>query len=295
MGTENQTKDVFNKIKDIFLTMIAAILSAIALHVFVYKNSFAPSGIDGIATMIQELTNINAGIISVVLNAPLLIVACFFLHKKYVLYTILFTFLSSAFVYLLSAINFYQFIVETDKIIVAAFSGIMLGIRTGIMLKIGASSGGVDVIACIIKERVRGINVEKIISGICYAIICASYFVYGDLLCVLLSVVQMFIFEKAAGFVLKDIRNAVKFEIITKNPEQLKDDIICTLKHGATLIKSKGMFTDEDSSMVVSIINTRQVPEFLRLLKRYPNTFVYYTDVTGVDGNFRWHKDDKVK
>ena len=90
-------------------------------------------------------------------------------------------------------------------------------------------------------------------------------------------------------------RNAVKFEIITKNPERLKDDIICTLKHGATLIKSKGMFTDEDSSMVVSIINTRQVPEFLRLLKRYPNTFVYYTDVTGVNGNFRWHKDDKVK
>lgn len=174
MRTENKTKDVFNKIKDIFLTVIAAILSAIALHVFVYKNSFAPSGIDGIATMIQELTNINAGIISVVLNAPLLIVAWFFLHKKYVLYTILFTFLSSAFVYLLSAINFYQFIVETDKIIVAAFSGIMLGIRTGIMLKIGASSGGVDVIACIIKERVRGINIEKIISGICYAIIFAS-------------------------------------------------------------------------------------------------------------------------
>ena len=85
MRTENKTKDVFNKIKDIFLTVIAAILSAIALHVFVYKNSFAPSGIDGIATMIQELTNINAGIISVVLNAPLLIVAWFFLHKKYAL------------------------------------------------------------------------------------------------------------------------------------------------------------------------------------------------------------------
>ena len=82
MRTENQTKDVFNKIKDIFLTVIAAILSAIALHVFVYKNGFAPSGMDGIATMIQELTSINAGIISVVLNAPLLIVAFFFSSQK---------------------------------------------------------------------------------------------------------------------------------------------------------------------------------------------------------------------
>ena len=62
MGTENQTKDVFNKIKDIFLTVIAAILSAIALHVFVYKNSFAPSGIDGIATRDRRNSDHDSGI-----------------------------------------------------------------------------------------------------------------------------------------------------------------------------------------------------------------------------------------
>ena len=295
INSEGEPNKVFGIVKDTFLTIFAALLSALALHVFVYKNNFAPSGIDGIATMIQEVSGFNAGIVSVIINAPLLILAFFFLNKKYVAYTILFTVVSSAFVYVFAEINFYQFVAENDRLIVAVFSGAMLGIRTGIMLRIGASSGGIDVIASMVKQKIHGIDVEKIISGICYVIIGLSYFVYGDLTCILLSIVQMFVFEKAAAFVLKDSRNAVKFEIITKNPDALKDDIIYKLKHGATTVKSKGMFTDEESTIVVAIVNTRQVPEFLKLLKKYPDTFVYYTDVTGVNGNFRWRKDEEPR
>ncbi len=105
----------------------------------------------------------------------------------------------------------------------------------------------------------------------------------------------MFVFEKTVAFILKDTRNAVKFEIITKEPEKLKEEIIYELKHGATIVQSKGMFTDEQSTIVVTIVNTRQVPEFLQILKKYPDTFVYYTDVTGVNGNFRWRRDEKAK
>lgn len=295
MDKQEKRTRVLTEIRDVLLTIIAAAISALALHVFVYKNSFAPSGIDGIATMIQELTGWNAGLLSILLNAPLLIIAFFFLDKRYVIYTVLFTLVSSGFIYLLSAINFYQFVAETDRVIVAVFSGLLLGVRTGIMLRIGASSGGVDVIASVVKEKVRAFPVEKIIGGICYVIIACSYFVYHDLTCILLSIVQMFVFEKACALILKDSRNAVKFEIVTKNPEELKTDIIYNLKHGATIVHSKGMYTEEDSSIVVSIVNTRQVPEFLKLLKKYPDTFVYYTDVTGVNGNFRWHKEDKAE
>ena len=102
-------------------------------------------------------------------------------------------------------------------------------------------------------------------------------------------------FEKTVSFILKDSRNAVKFEIITKDPEKLKDEIIYELKHGATIIRSKGMFTDDESTLVVTIVNVRQVPEFLSFLKKRPDIFVYYTDVTGVNGNFRWRKDEKAK
>ena len=269
-------------------------MSALGLHIFVFGNSFAPSGIDGIATMLQEITKINAGIFTFALNLPLLIAAWFILKRKYVIYTILFTVLASLWVYVLGEIHFYQYVVETDKVIVAIFSGLLLGARTGIMLRIGASSGGIDIIACIVQNKFNR-DVEKVISFVCYIIIGVSYFVYRDLTCILLSVVQMFVFEKTVAFILKDTRNAVKFEIITKEPEKLKEEIIYELKHGATIVQSKGMFTDEQSTIVVTIVNTRQVPEFLQILKKYPDTFVYYTDVTGVNGNFRWRRDEKAK
>lgn len=286
----NIKKEVVN----VLLTVVASVISALGLHIFVFGNSFAPSGIDGIATMLQEITRINAGIFTFVLNLPLLIAAWFILKRNYVIYTILFTVLASLWVYILGEVHFYQYVVESDKVIVAIFSGLLLGARTGIMLRIGASSGGIDIIACIVQNKFNR-DVEKVISFVCYIIIGISYFVYRDLTCILLSVVQMFVFEKTVAFILKDTRNAVKFEIITKEPEKLKDEIIYELKHGATIVQSKGMFTDEQSTIVVTIVNTRQVPEFLRILKKYPDTFVYYTDVTGVNGNFRWRRDEKAK
>lgn len=286
----NIKKEVVN----VLLTVVASVVSALGLHIFVFGNSFAPSGIDGIATMLQEITKINAGIFTFVLNLPLLIAAWFILKRNYVIYTILFTVLASLWVYILGETHFYQYVVETDKVIVAIFSGLLLGARTGIMLRIGASSGGIDIIACIVQNKFNR-DVEKVISFVCYIIIGISYFVYRDLTCILLSVVQMFVFEKTVAFILKDTRNAVKFEIITKEPEKLKEEIIYELKHGATIVQSKGMFTDEQSTIVVAIVNTRQVPEFLQILKKYPDTFVYYTDVTGVNGNFRWRNDEKAK
>lgn len=282
------------ELTNILLTITASAISAVTLHVLVLGNAFAPSGIDGIAAMLQELTKISAGIYTFLLNFPLLIVALFILKRKYVLYTILFTVLSSLWLFLLGKFNFYQYVTNTDRIIVAIFSGLLLGIRTGIMLRIGASSGGIDIIACVVQVKYNR-DVEKVISFVCYIIIGCSFFVYRNPTAVFLSLIQMFVFEKGVSLMLKSSRSAVKFEIITKTPGALKQNIISDLKHGATIVESRGMFTDEPSSVVITIINNRQVPEFITLMKKYPDCFVYYTDVSGVKGNFRWNKDDIAK
>lgn len=94
---------------------------------------------------------------------------------------------------------------------------------------------------------------------------------------------------------MKDTRNAVEFKIVTRNPEEIKNDIIYNLKHGATLIDATGMYTNEGTAIIISVVNIRQIPEFLNIVKKHPDTFVYYSDVTGVKGNFRWNKEDEAK
>lgn len=288
-------KKLQKELLNILLTFLAALLSSFTLHVFVYKNGFAPSGVDGIATMIQEITTINAGIVGLVINIPLLIIAWRYLNKKYVIYTLIFTFLSSAFILLLEYINFPQYEAMYEKVVAAVFSGLLLGIRTGIMIRLGFSTGGIDIVAAIFQKKRSYINIERIISIICYVIIIVSYFVYRNLGAILLSIIQMYVFERGVSLLLSDHRDAVAFNIITKEPEKIKEDIIFNLKHGATVVESKGLFTDTDSYMIVSIVNKRQIPEFISIIKKHKNTFMYYNDISGVHGNFRWKKDDIVK
>ncbi len=288
-------KNIRKESINVLLTVFAALLSAVTLHVFVYKNQFAPSGVDGIATMVQELTTLNAGIVSLIINIPLLIIAWKLLNKKYVIYTLVFTFLSSGFIMLLDSINFPQYEAMYEKVVAAVFSGLLLGVRTGIMIRLGFSTGGIDIIAAIFQKNRSYINIERIISIMCYMIIGLSYFVYWDLGAILLGIIQMFVFEKGVALLLSDHRDAVAFHIITKDPEKIKEDIIYNLKHGATVVESRGLFTDAESYMIISIVNKRQIPEFISIVKKHKDTFMYYSDINGVAGNFRWKKDDIVK
>ena len=288
--------DVKRESINIICTLVAAMMSAFGMHYFVGSAEFAPAGLDGVATMIAHLLgDLNPAYFILALNLPLLAVAWFILKKRYVIYTVLFTVMSSGIMLILEAVGAPKF-TEGEGLIAAIFSGVLFGLRTGLMIRISASSGGIDIIASMINKKMPYRNIENIITAICYGIIGISYFVYDNsVMSLLLAVVQMFVFERASGFLLKESRSAVEVKIITKHPEEIKNDIIYVLKHGATVMDSRGMYTDEGSSMIISVINIRQIPELFEILRKYEGTFVYYSDVNGVRGNFRWKNTDEAK
>ena len=279
---------------DILIIIVSSFLSAIALHTFVNPANFAPSGVDGIAMMVQKLTGLNMGYVSLAINIPLLIVAWFFINKKYVIYTSLFTVTSSVAMILMEGLGMYRYVSE-NHVWIAVASGIMLGVRTALMIKIGGSTGGVDIIACCVQKRRPYINIETLISVFCYVTIGISFFVYQNIESVIMSVIQMLIFNLAMNSVLKPTRNAVEVHIITSEPERFRDDIIANLKHGATVVDCRGMFTGEQKSMIITIININQMNDLIKLSRKYDSSFVYFNDVSGVWGNFRWKKTDEVK
>ena len=280
---------------DLLLIIIAGLLSGIGLHTFVSPANFASSGVEGIAVMVQKLTGLNVGIVTFAINMPLLIVAWFFINKKYVLYTMLYSAFSSLSIFLMEQLNMYQYVTETHAWISVFASGIILGARTAIMIKVGGSSGGVDIVASMIQKRRPYLNIETLIALFCYVTIGASFFVYWNLESVIMSVVQMMIFNIAISYVLRPTRRAVEVRIITDNPEEFKEYILTHLKHGATIIPCHGMFTSKEKTMIVTVINMHQMNDLIKLSRQYPSSFIYFDDVTGVWGNFRWNKSDEIK
>ena len=292
------------------MTVLAAVVSSLALHVFVYPAAFVPLGLEAVVTMLYALfPSINAGYFNLLLNVPLVIYAFFKLPKRYVAYTLAFTLLSSLFLILWEKVGLPEYEIPlftaegavepiTDagrRLIAAIFAGIMLGVRTGLMLKMGASTGGVDIIAAVVQKKMPHIDIERIITFMCLFLIAASYFVYRDFECILLGILQMYISERATAFLMRSSRRAVKVEIVTKHPEGIRDDIVNNLRHSATITESKGMYSGENNAVVFTVLNLYQMADLVNVIKKYPDTFVFYSEVQGVYGNFRRYKDQIVK
>ncbi len=293
-------QNVKKELKCIIITFLSAIISIVALHTFIVPSKFSPSGIDGVSTILYELTGINIGWFKIIINVPLLILAWIFLNKRFVIYVMLFTLLDSVGVILLESVNFYVFIpanLTTEiaigyRLIAAIFSGVMMGVCIGLMLKIGFSSGGVDIIACLFHKIKPHFHVEKIISFCSYTIVAMSYFIYGDLTSILLSVVQIFVSEWTITAILRKDRYAIEVKIVTKKPDAIKNEILYKYHHSATILESQGMYTGDKYFMVITVMNRWDVPEFMTLLKKYPETFVYFSDGVRVQGDFHYTKID---
>ena len=267
------------------VTLCTAFWVGMGMHIFIYPNDFAPSGVDGLAAMLQKVTGLNAGLFTLLINLPLLVAAWFVLKRRYVLLTVLYTVSLSLFLLLFEWVGLYQYVATADRILPALFGGVAQGL-TGIMLRIGASSGGVDVMGSMIQKRIPHKDVEKIISLISVIIIMISFLVYGNLQSVLLSVIEIFVCERVTARILRSSRNAVKFEIVTEHLDAIKEDILHRVGHGATVLEGQGLYTDKQKQLILCVVNYRQIPAFLKVLSQYPDTFVYYSDVMGVRGAF---------
>ena len=285
----------------VLFTIIAALISVTALHTFVVPSNFSPSGIDGLCTILYEITGLNMGWFKILINIPLLVLAYIFLKRKYVLYVMFFTLLDSLGVVLLEKLDFYVYvpsILEASELIgyrllAALISGLMLGLCVGIMLKLGYSSGGVDIVACLLHKWKPHVNVERIISICAYSIVALSFFVYRDLTSIFLSAVQIFVSECIVSTLLRRERYAIEVKIVTKNPEEIKDEILYTHKHGATVVKSNGMFSGDDNYIIFSVMSVKEIPKLMDILKKYPETFVYFSDGVRVQGDFHF-KDEEI-
>ena len=277
------------------LLLLSALLVAAGLHVFVYRANFAPAGVDGIATIVQYLSEehlpfkINAGLVSLVLNLPLLAAAWFVLHRRYVIYTLFYTVACSLFLMLFDAVALYQYDCIDglgDPLIAAIFGGVAEGL-TGIPLRLGGSSGGVDIVGSMLAKRAPHKNVERLIAFVSYLVVAVAFFVYRDLEAVCLSVISIFVCERVSTVFLRPTRGAFRFEIVAKSEDapRIRAFILGKLSHGATVLHGEGGFSGEGREIIVCLVNFRRLPTLLSYLKG-EDVFLSYSEVLGVIGNF---------
>ena len=113
-----------------------------------------------------------------------------------------------------------------------------------------------------------------------------SLFVFDDIESVCFAIIYIIIFSKVCEYILNGVKKALKFEVVTEHAEELAQELIQKLGHGVTVTKAKGMYANTDKYLLICVIHGRQVADFEKILKKYPDAFAFASSVSEVFGLF---------
>ena len=263
--------------------LLSGWLRALSVHCFVIPHNFAPGGVTGIATLLQIKTGINSGIFLMAINAPLLIASFFLITKRFAIISTCSIALQSG---LLLLFEHLEVPVYADNAILAAIAGgIVGGAGIGILLKVGGSSGGTDIIATFVYRRFSAASVGWFIFIFDSVVVFISFFVLGsNLTPVLLALAEIFSSTQTNELVVYGFKSALKFEIITSSAEALSKEIMEKIHRGVTVLEATGAYTGAHKNVLICVIRRSQLSSFQKILARYPDAFAYISKTNDVIG-----------
>ena len=279
------------------MVVLIALMMALNYQLFVFPNSFAPAGLNGIFTMIQHVLGFKLSYTSIILNIPLALIVLFVVSKPFALRSLVYTLAFSGFLMVFDAVDLSAFAYNTaiSKLVGPAVAGMITGFGGYYMHRIGACYGGTEFVAKLIHKKNPSVNFFSIIFSLNVAVAVASYFVYDfQIEPVLMCIVYSYFSSSVRDNMNRKRGSALRCEIVTNDPEALSRAIIEKLHHSVTALEGKGMYTGEGKTVLVCIINTPQLTELSRIMENFPGSFVTVSHVNSVLGNFK-HLDSSNK
>ena len=287
---------IIEALRTAVLLLVSTALFAFAAYCLIEPNEFTIGGVAGIAIMLSHVTNgaIKQSVIVFAVNLPLVVLAFFFVKKKFAVLTCAHTALQSFWLFLLETLNAPEIVFEDGmKIFAAVAAALCLGAALAIVFKLGGSSGGGDIIAVIIQKKFPAPSIAWMLFIVNAVIIGSSFFVFYDaqqslalnLLPIMMSLFELYIESKTNDTITNGFQSAIEFRIITDNPEEMAEALMQELDRGATAIPAKGMYTGKEHTMVVCVIGRKQVTALRKIMRRVdPTAFAVMSSVSQVVG-----------
>jgi len=267
-------------IKKIFPIIIGSVLIAVSYNVLVVPYGLLSGGLSGIALIGNYLLNIPLPIGILILNIPVFIIGLKELNLNFMLYSMIGTLILTA---ALPLTEPYLPVPELDLFLAAVFSGVVSGIGGGIILRSGASSGGADIIAMIVKKK------WNISIGACFFyfnvfVILLSLFLF-DLKIALYTIVSMWVLGAVTDKVIKGLSDYKTVTVISDQNNEIAAEIMEKLHRGVTLLEGKGGYTGTSKMVINCVVNNYEIPKLKEIvLTLDPNAFMFISDTAEVSG-----------
>ena len=275
------------KNKDILIQyiglIIACMIMAVGLNMFLVPKTIAPGGLSGLSVVISKLTEFPVSNILFTISTPLLLFSVKILGKKDAIKT----FIGMAILTLsLKVTEPLSTISLTDNTLLAAISGsILVGLSLGILFRIDASTGGTDLIALMLNRIIPSIPVSKCLSMIDGTVVVLAGVANMNFETGLYSAIALYIMVKIIDTITAGFDYAKAFFIITEKKDVLQEAII-ELNRGITILDAKGGYTNEDKNVMLVVVNQKKQEVALKKMVKEldEKSFIIVTDVYEVLG-----------
>ena len=276
------SKSLRSRLVSLLLVLVGNVLYAFSVKLFVLPANLISCGTNGIALVVSNLTPIPMSAFILAFNIFMLGVGWLVLGRQFAMTTILSSILYPV---LLELLNFLlgDYRITDDLLLCAAFGGMGLGISLGLVLRGGASTGGMDIPTLILKKFFR-IPVAASLWMMDFTIMLMQLLFHSpeDLL---YGVVQLIAISLTLNKVMLFGTSKTEVKIISERSDDIRQAILSRVDRGVTLLAGKGGYLQNETEIVLTVVSNHELPKIERLARDIdPECFMIVSRVTEVWG-----------
>lgn len=257
-----------------------SILGAYGFQGFIVYSGLSGGGVGGIALLLYYTLDLPIGVVTFLLNVPLLVLGWREVDKQFVFKTIWGLAVFSIFLDLFMGVQPLNF---DDIFLGSLYGGLILGVSTAIVFHFGGSLGGTDIVSKII-QRKYGVPIGTSALAINGVIILLSWALLGPKVA-LYTLVMLFVFGRVLDLIQSGVP-AKSITIISDRSEALVDRIRLDLGRGATFLHGRGAYACEPKDIIMCVVSLPEIGRLKRAVKEIdPNAFIIIQNAGEVYGS----------
>lgn len=278
-----QHSKVWNTAVEYGILTVATLIMVLGIYVFKFPNNFSFGGVTGIAILLAKLTPLSAGTWTFGLNMFLLILGFLFLGRTFGIKTVYVSVLMSVSLSVLEKLIPMAQPLTNQPVLELIFAIFLPAFSSAILFNIGASGGGTDILAMILKKY-SSFNIGSALFVVDLLITIAACFVF-DPTTGLFSFTGLMAKSLVIDSVIENINLCKYFTIVCDEPDAICNFIHDTLNRSATIFKGEGTYTHRQKFIILTVMKRSQAVQLRNFLRIHePSAFMMITNSSEIIG-----------
>ena len=262
---------------------VATLIMVVGIYVFKFPNNYSFGGVTGIAVVLGALVPATPGVITFIINMALLVLGFIFLGRGFGIKTVYVSVLMSAALRLAEIWFPMEPPLTSQPVLELLYAIALPAFSSAIFFNIGASGGGTDILAMILKKYTK-LNIGAALFLVDLGIVLASCLVF-DAQTGLFSMCGLLAKSLVVDSVIENINLCKYFTIICTDPEPICDFITNHLKRSATIYKAEGAYEHNQKTVIITIMKRSQAVELRNFIREnQPSAFIAITNSSEIIG-----------